>query len=182
MNIKEIKRLFTKLEQFSVDTQPIRDLIEQVQSRKCNISNFISLLDTINLVIDTSDLKVGSSSSQLNSILELLNKKLQEQNLDTNIEVPKQRKQNLERDVVIMSALMEIKKDLESIKSKETTVIHNITKVDPIDSSSLENLKPVYIEHNIDTSHIKSNINVDSVEGNNISSKIDRLKKIKGGK
>lgn len=181
MNIQEVKDLLSKLETYSVDTQPLRDLIVVLQRKRHSIDKYIPILETIKLVLDTSNIKLGTSSLQLNTIMELLNNKILEPDQEDLPNKKNVQTQSLDRDKIIMSALLEIKKDLDLLKTKETTVINNISNPETQElegDSSLE-LKPVYIEHTIDTSNIKSNFNIDSKVESNINSKLDRLKQLK---
>ena len=173
--IHTIKELIFKIEVLGIDTQPIRDLMFAYRGDKNLISNFKDELEILNILLTKGN--KPETIKQIDVILKDLHFKVLN---PKKVEGPKTESNNSSSVLDIMSKLLDIKADLNEIKSnknvgggqtfrEDNSNDLSIARVfiDPIDKSKEEN--------------IKSNVNIDSEAGGNISNKLNKLRKIKKG-
>jgi len=180
MDIKEIKNLLYNIEVLAVDTQPIRDFLLLYQSKKVNLDQFLHLFETLRVVLNTGSFSKQSSPIQIITILEQIGKKLETIDENDNVKTESNSKGLSDKDLIIFSTLMDIKKDLESIKSKDNSKINIIREVvkEDINHPSVQ-IDNVFVKPFIDDSNIKANIKVESKSDGNVNEKLLKLKKIK---
>ena len=176
--LHNIKELIFKIEYLGIDTQPLRDLLNLLRTNKELMSNYKESLD----ILDT--LASRSSSPELITQVGILLKDLHvkvlnpQQNISSSSSNASSNSNNNSSVLEIMTKLLDIKNDLNQIKSTRGTpgnkeyVNENPSElsigrvfVNPISSTKVDN--------------IKSNVKIDSQVGEDITSKLDKLKKLK---
>jgi hypothetical protein len=179
MKLKELNNLLNQIELLAVDTQPIRDLINIIQLQPNRENKFKSLLDTLRQVLNLNFFKPGSCPQEVVVLLDSIRDKIVEPDEDENVQSKVSAYNN--KDMLILSTLVGIKKEIESIKNINQSVNNNNRKQDVLDvtDDNTVEMGTVFVEPNIDVSNIKAKINIEAKKEESILDKLNLLKKLK---
>lgn len=188
METKKIKELFGKIERLSVDTQPMRNLLHLLQTRQILVDPYIPTLEALSLILGASNSAVGNKATKIGVILLNLQNKLDNRSdepINNNSNTTKKLPSSVEKDMIILSALVDIKKDLDTLKAKQTVdqKIYVTTEATKVVEDTIKNIEldTVFVKPNMDTSDIISSVSVESKTESNITDKLNRLKQLKKG-
>jgi len=177
MDIKEVKEIFSRVEILAIDTQVLRTFINKVQKKELDINKYSTIFDTLTLILDTSNLEEGSSSVQVSAILDYLDTKISDAEFNTTYNITKNiSKSSTEKDLIILSTLVDIKKDLDLLKNKPA---ESIFREYISDKTKIE-MDSVFVQPEINIKNISGRVNVEEVVGENASSKLNKLKQLRG--
>lgn len=190
MDIKDVKQVLGKTETLGLDAQPIRDLINKIQKREVDCKEFEHILSTLNSIIDSSRFAHNSKPVQVQLLLNQVSKKLKESKQQkiydkgTNISNDFSDSVNME----ILNIVSKLSKDINEIKSQkpQQVVIDRVVE-DKYESKSnigvtkAPVLSGAFVNPMVGQKDqkYKSNINIESKEGDNIGNKLSKLKKLK---
>jgi hypothetical protein len=176
MDLNETKILLGLLEDLNIDTQPIRDLLLLVNKKECVLSNYSHILETIKLALDTGNFTAGTKPLQIDLILRHLQDKILSRELESRKEQTRDTRASQEKDMLILSTLIDIKRDIDIIKTKQP-VMHTNSVESNVESKI--NMDSVFINPIIDNSNLKATFSVKEKIESNIFNKLDKLKQLK---
>lgn len=163
-----------------LDTQSIRDLIALSQNGEVILKDYNNYINALETIISKNIFNANSQPVQVDLILKQLSKKLA--NRENTIKKKTDNEVNQELlNSEILSTLLELKKDIHSIKQVGTPVYVQPAQSVQQDNTNVSALERVFVnpidESKVDS--IKSSVSIESKVGDNIGDKLNKLKNFK---
>lgn len=179
-----IKILISRVESLGLDTQCLRDLISLSHKGEISLVTYSQALNTLDSILSSYRFEANSQPPQISMLLKQLEKRIQNRHEESKVQA-KPTEVNVQEALMtseILSSLMDIKSTLANLNTQQpqnsnqsshqindhfNSVEMSTVFVNPIDQNKVDN--------------IKANVSIDSKVGDNIQSKLDKLKNLKKG-
>ena len=182
MDISFVKILISKVEYLGLDTETLRDLIKLSQAKELELDQFSQALSALDSILSTRLFESNSQPPQVSMLLKQLDKRIQARS-ELKPKVGNEAGQSDVLTSEILSSLMDIKSSLSKINNNPNQIGPSYNPVQASSGETSVDMATVFVnpidESKMDS--IKANVSIDSKVGDNIQSKLDRLKNLKKG-